>query len=87
MTSSFADPNNQNPIETQIEAAREEARRACDAESSDSSECAVAWDTVEELQAAAAHQRQDAKQKSNLSPFQVYCDENPSAPECRIYDD
>lgn len=26
------------------------------------------------------------KQKSNLNSFQIFCDENPSAPECRIYD-
>lgn len=64
---------------------REQARAACDLSGSDSSECAAAWDAVEELQAEAAHQRTSpAKSKSSL---EKYCDDNPSAAECLIYDD
>jgi hypothetical protein len=39
---------------------------------------------VEELQAEAAHQRQDHPQKTY---FENYCDSNPDAAECRIYED
>ncbi|MEL6327725.1 MAG: CBS domain-containing protein [Cyanobacteria bacterium J06626_23] len=45
-------------IEDEIEVARDEARRVCDEKGATAPECAAAWDVVEELQAAAAHQRQ-----------------------------
>ena len=68
-----------------IEKEREQARAACDTNGSDSSECAAAWDAVEELQAEAAHQRTStSKQKNSL---EKYCEDNPSAAECLIYDD
>ena len=44
-------------IEDEIEVARQEARKVCAEQGSTSPACATAWDTVEELQAAAAHQR------------------------------
>ena len=71
-------------IEEQIEAAREEARFICEAKGATSSECAAAWDVVEELQAEAAHQRVN---KENLTSLQKYCEENPNAVECKIYED
>lgn len=72
-------------IEELIEKEREQARAACDISGSDSAECAAAWDAVEELQAEAAHKRAPvAKQKSSL---EKYCDDNPSAAECLIYDE
>ena len=71
-------------IQEKIEKEREQARTVCDSEGSTSSECAVAWDTVEELQAEAAHQRASQPKKSSL---EVYCDDNPEAAECRIYED
>lgn len=40
-------------------------------------------DAVEELQAEASHQRQ-AKRKTSL---EQYCDANPEADECRVYED
>ena len=70
-------------IEETIEKERAEARAICDAEGGTSKECAVAWDTVEELQAEAAHQKQ-VKPKTSL---ENYCDENPEAAECRVYED
>jgi len=70
-------------IKEQIEQEIEQARTACSLNGETSSECAAAWDAVEELQAEASHQRQ-AKPKSS---FEVYCDDNPDAAECRIYDD
>ena len=69
----------QEKIKTEIEAARE----ACKTDGSNSEECAAAWDAVEELQAEAAHQRQS---KPANSAFDQYCDENPEADECRVYD-
>lgn len=70
-------------IEAKIQAAIDEAHAICDKLGSDSKECAVAWDTVEELQAEASHQ----KQKPTKTAFQQYCEANPEADECRIYED
>lgn len=72
-----------NNIEEKIEQEREIARNACDTSGSNSKECAAAWDVVEELQAEASHQKQD-KPKSS---FEVYCNDNPDAAECRVYED
>ncbi|HEY9859066.1 MAG TPA: Calvin cycle protein CP12 [Candidatus Obscuribacterales bacterium] len=69
-------------IQKQIEEEREQARAVCDTSGSNSGECAAAWDAVEELQAEASHQRQ-SKQKNSLEQF---CDDNPDAAECRVYD-
>jgi len=71
-------------IEKQIDKERQEAREVCSSEGSTSSECAAAWDVVEELQAEAAHQRENQPQKTSL---EKYCDDNPEAAECRIYED
>lgn len=70
-------------IHTQIEQEREQARAVCNTEGTDSTACAVAWDAVEELQAEAAHQRDKEEPKTSL---QQYCDANPEADECRVYD-
>lgn len=69
-------------LEQQIQSMTEQARTACSTNGDWSSECAVAWDAVEEVQVAAADRRYE-KQKSN---FDRYCDERPDALECRIYD-
>jgi hypothetical protein len=70
-------------IQEQIEKEREQAREACGINGETSSECAAAWDAVEELQAEAAHKRQ-VKPKSS---FEQYCDSNPDAAECRVYEE
>lgn len=70
-------------IEKQIEQERDQARAVCDTSGATSGECAAAWDAVEELQAEASHQRQ-LKPKNS---FEKYCDDNPDAAECRIYDE
>ena len=70
-------------IQQQIEKERDAAREACSTDAT-SSECAAAWDAVEELQAEASHQREQAEPKSELDKF---CDANPDADECRIYED
>ncbi len=70
-------------IQERIDQEREEARIVCDAAGSTSPECAARWDALEELQAEASHQRQ-TKPKNAL---ERYCDDNPDADECRVYDD
>jgi hypothetical protein len=68
-------------IQTRIQSEIESARATCDAGSSQ--ECAAAWDAVEELQAEASHQREEGSTKNSL---ETYCDNNPDADECRVYD-
>ncbi len=70
-------------IQQKIDQELQEARAVCDTKGGSSPECAAAWDAVEELQAEASHQRQ-TKPKNSL---EQYCDDNPEAAECRIYDD
>jgi hypothetical protein len=73
-----------NNIQEQIEQELENARAICGTEGATSGECAAAWDAVEELQAEASHQRQNQPIKNSL---EQYCDANPDAAECRVYDD
>lgn len=70
-------------IREKIEQELQQARAVCDISGSTSPECAAAWDAVEELQAEASHQKQ-VKPKNS---FEQYCDDNPEAAECRIYED
>lgn len=70
-------------IHNEIQKERAEARAVCETKGDTSSECAAAWDVVEELQAEAAHQREGESPKNSL---QQYCDDNPDALECRVYD-
>lgn len=70
-------------LEERIQAAIAEAHAICDRLGSESKECAVAWDAVEELNAEASHQ----KQVPVKTAFQTYCEDNPEAEECRIYED
>ncbi|MDG2992230.1 Calvin cycle protein CP12 [Candidatus Synechococcus calcipolaris G9] len=73
-------------IEKEIEKARVDAREVCDIQGSTSGQCAAAWDALEELQAEASHQREEKKDEHRTS-LEQYCDDNPDAAECRIYDD
>ncbi|MGB3757064.1 MAG: Calvin cycle protein CP12 [Rivularia sp. (in: cyanobacteria)] len=70
-------------LETAILEAIAEARSTCEVNGSNSSNCAVAWDIVEELQAEKSHQKQASKIKNSLDS---YCANNPDALECRVYD-
>lgn len=71
-------------LQEQVKRARQEARDICSIEGDSSGVCANAWDTVEELSSEASHQKQKAPVKNSL---EVYCDENPDALECRVYED
>ncbi len=73
-----------NNIQEKIQQELEAARNACDTSGSNSAECAAAWDAVEELQAEASHQRTQEPAKTSL---EKYCDANPEADECRVYED
>ncbi|MFM6013117.1 MAG: Calvin cycle protein CP12 [Dolichospermum sp.] len=71
-------------IQAKIEEEVEQARAVCDISGSNSAACAAAWDAVEELQAEASHKKNQEKPKTSL---QKYCDANPEADECRLYED
>ncbi|PHT34710.1 Calvin cycle protein CP12-1, chloroplastic [Capsicum baccatum] len=60
-----------------------EVEQAC-AENLVSSECAAAWDVVEEASAAVSHARNRKKESSD--PLENYCKDNPETDECRTYD-
>jgi uncharacterized protein YgiB involved in biofilm formation len=70
-------------IKEQILVEVKQARETCEVSGTNSKECAVAWETVEELESELSHQ-QDDKPKNSL---ERYCDDNPEADECRLYDD
>jgi CBS domain-containing protein len=72
-------------LEDRIQAAIDRARSVCAEKGPTSSDCAIAWDEVEELQAEAAHQR-DEKTYQRKTAFEIYCEENPDAFEARMYD-
>lgn len=44
---------------------------------------AAAWDTVEELSAAASHAKEADKIDNANDPLEKFCDDNPDADECR----
>ncbi|MBE7383596.1 MAG: Calvin cycle protein CP12 [Leptolyngbya sp. SIO1E4] len=70
-------------FQDELEKARAYARSVCADKGEDAPECAAAWDAVEEMQAEVSHQHQQPE-KSN---FDKYVEENPEAPEARIYED
>ncbi|VEP16213.1 CP12 domain protein [Hyella patelloides LEGE 07179] len=71
-------------IREQIQQERDQAREVCSTEGNTSGDCAAAWDAVEELQAEASHQKESQPKKN---PLEQYCDDNPDALECRVYED
>ena len=75
--------NGTKTLEQAILDAIAQARTTCDRNGDDSANCAVAWEVVEELQAEKAHQQQAKKRKTDL---ESYCEQNPEAAECLIYD-
>jgi len=67
-----------------IEQEKAEAKEICSISGEGSAQCAAAWDAVEELQAAASHQKGG---KDTPNSLQQFCADNPEAAECRIYED
>ncbi|MEM7725798.1 MAG: Calvin cycle protein CP12 [Cyanobacteria bacterium P01_A01_bin.45] len=77
--------NNQSASEAlanAISTAVEEARAACSNSGDTSTECAVAWDIVEEMQAESSHRKANIRKNS----LESYCESNPDALECLVYD-
>lgn len=70
-------------LEQAVQEATEQARAACEIKGNASSDCAVAWDIVEELHAEKSHRQGTEKHKTSLDH---YCDQHPDATECLIYD-
>lgn len=70
-------------FQVQIAEAIAQAREVSARQGVKSPAAATAWDAVEELQAAAAHQQ---AKKLPKTAFDDYCEENPEALEARIYD-
>ena len=70
-------------IQEKIDQELANARTVCSTDGN-TNDCAAAWDVVEELQAEAAHQRENNPPKTSL---EAYCDLNPDAAECRVYDE
>lgn len=68
-------------IDADLQEALDQARAACSSDVN-SADCAAAWDAVEEIQAEISHRRQSAPKSS----LESYCDANPEADECRVYD-
>ncbi|EEF47268.1 calvin cycle protein CP12-2, chloroplastic [Ricinus communis] len=70
-------------ISEKVEESIKDAKQACEDDPA-SGECVAAWDTVEELSAAASHARDKAK---DSDPLETYCKDNPETDECRTYED
>lgn len=70
-------------LEDKIIEARDSARQICSEKGPTSPDCAAAWDVVEELQAEAAHRRNQRLEKTH---FDEYCEDYPDALEARMYD-
>ncbi|MBK1990856.1 CBS domain-containing protein [Sphaerospermopsis aphanizomenoides BCCUSP55] len=70
-------------LEQELQDEIKKARVICAEKGINSSECAAAWDVVEEIQAEIAHQR---AMKPLKTAFEEYCDEYPEAAEARVYD-
>ncbi|MDB9534441.1 CBS domain-containing protein [Dolichospermum planctonicum CS-1226] len=70
-------------LEQELQDEIKKARIVCADKGINSTECAAAWDVVEEIQAEIAHQRAEKPLKT---AFEDYCDEYPELAESRIYD-
>ena len=70
-------------FQAELDKALDYAHQVCAEKGEGSPECAAAWDVVEEMRAEVSHQHQ-TPEKSN---FDKYVEENPDAPEARMYED
>ncbi|PNH00257.1 Calvin cycle protein CP12, chloroplastic [Tetrabaena socialis] len=73
-------------LTSKVQEAVKEAEDAC--AQGTAQDCAVAWDTVEELSAAVSHKKAANKADLTLSdPLEAFCQDAPDADECRVYED
>jgi CBS domain-containing protein len=70
-------------LDQKIQTAIEYARSVCQGQGNTSQECLAAWTTVEEMQTAAAHQRNEVLKKT---AFDEFCEEYPEVMEKRVYE-
>lgn len=70
-------------LEQEIATAIAEARAVSAREGASSQASIIAWETVEELQAEAAHRRATQLPKT---AFEEYCEQNPEVQEARLYE-
>ena len=70
-------------LEQELQDEIKKARIVCVEKGINSTECAAAWDVVEEIQAEIAHQ---LAEKPLKTAFEDYYDEYPELAESRIYD-
>jgi len=75
--------SNASDVSQKLESAVKEAKDTC--ETSTTADCAVAWDTVEELSAELKKKKES--EAANSDPLEQYCESNPEADECRVYED
>jgi hypothetical protein len=71
------------PDKAAVETAIQDAEKAC--ADGTAGECAAAWDNVEEISAAISHKKVADAETSD--PLEKFCDDNPDADECRVYDE
>lgn len=83
LKSNFVEQPSAVLLKKQIEQKIAEAHKICEQEGFVSENCALAWDTVEELQAEEAHQQ---TQELRETAFDHYCLENPEAKDIWRYD-
>jgi CP12 domain len=72
-------------IQTKINEVRLQAREVC-AEDPASTDCVLAYEELEELSSEAAH-RKAKSEEGHKNALLQYCDDNPDAAECRLYED
>jgi hypothetical protein len=70
-------------VQKVLESTLKEAEVACESDVK-ADECVAAFDAVEEVSAALSHKKQAA---ASSDPLEVFCEDNPDADECRVYDD
>ncbi|NUN66112.1 hypothetical protein HCU40_15445 [Pseudanabaena biceps] len=70
-------------ITEKIQEELKQVRETCDISGENSQECVAAWDALENLEAETSTPATD-KTKNSL---EIYCDDNPDAAECRLYED
>eukprot|EP00195_Chlamydomonas_chlamydogama_P013774 CAMPEP_0202899068 /NCGR_PEP_ID=MMETSP1392-20130828/7408_1 /ASSEMBLY_ACC=CAM_ASM_000868 /TAXON_ID=225041 /ORGANISM="Chlamydomonas chlamydogama, Strain SAG 11-48b" /LENGTH=106 /DNA_ID=CAMNT_0049585161 /DNA_START=47 /DNA_END=367 /DNA_ORIENTATION=+ len=69
--------------EQSVADAIKDAEEAC--KDGSAGECAAAWDVVEEVSAAKSHKK--VADQAKADPLEQFCEGNPDADECRVYDD
>lgn len=81
MTTAMQDQATVESLKDRLKTALSQARQVCAVGAESSEDCKTAWETVAELSIATSA---EAEQEQPF--FTAYCDENPGAVECKVYD-